>query len=170
MHDFPRQLQTGQTDKRKIKGKEDPMDLRKSLDKFYYSTALCDLRLMNKQFVDENITYNSLLYLELIFTMNGKCTASQIADLLHISKPAVTLKINELIRKGLVTKEPDPKDRRKNCLFVNEEAIPKYKVYRMQDNEAIKRITEKYTSEDVSKFCDMLDMISQINFEEINGG
>lgn len=40
----------------------------------------------------------------------------------------------------------------------------------MQDNEAIKRITEKYTSEDVSKFCDMLDMISQINFEEINGG
>ena len=29
---------------------------------------------------------------------------------------------------------------------------------------------EKYTSEDVSKFCDMLDMISQINFEEINGG
>ena len=27
---------------------------------------------------------------------------------------------------------PDPKDRRKNCLFVNEEAIPKYKVYRMQ--------------------------------------
>ena len=89
------------------------MDLRKSLDKFYYSTALCDLRLMNKQFVDENITYNSLLYLELIFTMNGKCTASQIADLLHISKPAVTLKINELIRKGLVTKEPDPKDRRK---------------------------------------------------------
>lgn len=146
------------------------MDLRKSLDKFYYSTALCDLRLMNKQFVDENITYNSLLYLELIFTMNGKCTASQIADLLHISKPAVTLKINELIRKGLVTKEPDPKDRRKNCLFVNEDAIPKYKVYRMQDNEAIKRITEKYTSEDVSKFCDMLDMISQINFEEINGG
>ena len=82
----------------------------------------------------------------------------------------MTLKINELIRKGLVTKEPDPKDRRKNCLFVNEEAIPKYKVYRMQDNEAIKRITEKYTSEDVSKFCDMLDMISQINFEEINGG
>lgn len=69
-----------------------------------------------------------------------------------------------------MTKEPDPKDRRKNCLFVNEEAIPKYKVYRMQDNEAIKRITEKYTSEDVSKFCDMLDMISQINFEEINGG
>ena len=41
------------------------MELRRALDSFYYSTALCDLRLMNRQFIDENITYNSLLYLEL---------------------------------------------------------------------------------------------------------
>lgn len=145
------------------------MKLRKALDTFYYSTALCDLRLMNRQFVDETITYNSLLYLELIFSMNGTCTASQIADLLHVSKPAVTLKINELIRQGLVTKSADPNDRRKNYLFVNEEAIPKYKVYRRQDAAAIKRITEKYTEEDIKKFCEMLDIISSINFEEIKG-
>ena len=74
------------------------MELQKALDTFYYSTALCDLRLMNKQFVDKNITYNSLLYLELIFSMEGKCTASKIAELLYISKPAVTLKINEFGR------------------------------------------------------------------------
>ena len=145
------------------------MKLRKALDTFYYSTALCDLRLMNRQFVDETITYNSLLYLELIFSMNGTCTASQIADLLHVSKPAVTLKINELIRQGLVTKSTDPNDRRKNYLSVNEEAIPKYKVYRRQDAAAIKRITEKYTEEDIKKFCEMLDIISSINFEEIKG-
>lgn len=145
------------------------MELRRALDTFYYSTALCDLRLMNKQFVDENITYNSLLYLELIFTMNGKCTASQIAELLYVSKPAVTLKINELIRQGLVTKAVDPNDRRKNFLSVNEEAIPKYKVYRRQDNAAIQQITEKYSEDDIQKFCEMLDIISAINFEEING-
>lgn len=145
------------------------MDIRKALDTFYYSTALCDLRLMNKKFVDENITYNSLLYLELIFTMDGKCTASHIARLLHVSKPAVTLKINELIRQGLVSKTADPLDKRKNYLSVNEDAIPKYKIYRRQDNEAIKRITENYTKEDIARFCDMLDIISQINFEEING-
>ena len=138
------------------------MKLRKALDTFYYSTALCDLRLMNRQFVDETITYNSLLYLELIFSMNGTCTASQIADLLHVSRP-------ELIRQGLVTKSADPNDRRKNYLSVNEEAIPKYKVYRRQDAAAIKRITEKYTEEDIKKFCEMLDIISSINFEEIKG-
>lgn len=29
------------------------MELRRALDSFYYSTALCDLRLMNRQFIDE---------------------------------------------------------------------------------------------------------------------
>lgn len=146
------------------------MELRKALDAFYYSTALCDLRLMNKQFVDENITYNSLLYLELIFSMNGKCTASKIADLLYISKPSVTLKINELIKQGLVTKKLDPNDHRQNFLSVNEEAMPKYKIYRRQDDTAIQRIAENYSEEDIEKFCEMLDIISSINFEEIDGG
>ncbi len=144
------------------------LEFRKSLDKFYYSTALCDLKLMNKHFVDENITYNSLLYLELIFTMNGTCTASKIAKLLKVSKPAVTLKINELIRQGLVKKEPDKNDKRQNFLSVNDEAITMYKIYQYQDSTAIQKISEKYSKEDVHKFCKMLDIISDINFEEIN--
>lgn len=145
------------------------MELRKSLDTFYYSSALCDLRLMNKQFVDENITYNSLLYIELIYTMNGTCTASKLAELLHVSKPGVTLKLNELMRQGLITKTPDPHDKRKNYLSVNDDAIPQYKVFRRQDSEAIQRITERFTPEEIGKFCKMLDIISEINFEEING-
>ena len=145
------------------------MNLKKALDSFYYSTALCNLRLMNEKFVDEHITYNSLLYLELIFTMKGECTVSRIADLLNISRPGVTLKVNELIKQGLVTKTPDPDDRRKNYLTVNEEAVPQYKIYRYQDNEEVRRITEKYSGEEIRMFCDMLDMISEINFEELKG-
>ena len=144
------------------------MDLRKALDTFYYSTALCDLRLMNKHFVDDNITYNSLLYIELIYTMNGTCTASKLADLLHVSKPGVTLKLNELLRQDLIKKTPDPNDKRKYYLSVNDDAIPQYKVFKRQDSEAIKRITNKFTAEEIDKFCNMLDIISEINFEEIN--
>jgi hypothetical protein len=36
--------------------------------------------------------------------------------------------------------------------------------------KAIKRITESFTTEEINQFCKMLDMISEINFEEINGG
>ncbi len=143
------------------------MDLRKALASFYYSAALCNLRLMNRRFADENITYNSLLYVELIYEMNGTCTASKLAELLHISRPGVTAKLNELIKQGLITKTPDPNDKRKNYLTVNEDALPQYKVYRRQDGEAIRRITERYSPEEVGKFCEMLDIISKINFEEM---
>lgn len=144
------------------------MELRNALDAFYYSTALCDLRLMNQQFVDKNITYNSLLYLELIFSMNGKCTASKIADLLYVSRPAVTLKINELIKQGFVTKTPDPEDGRQYLLSVNEEAVPKYKVYRKQDNMAIQKISEQYSQQEIEKFCQMLNIVSSVNYEEMD--
>lgn len=144
------------------------MKLRKSLDTFYYSTALCDLRLMNKEFVDKTITYNSLLYIELIYTMNGTCTASKLAELLHVSKPGVTLKLNELLKQGLIKKTPDQNDKRKIYLSVNDDAIPQYKVFRRQDSEAIKRISNRFTKDEIEKFCEMLDIISEINFEEIN--
>lgn len=146
------------------------MKLRKSLDTFYYSTALCDLRLMNKEFVDKTITYNSLLYIELIYTMNGTCTASKLAELLHVSKPGVTLKLNDLLKQGLIKKTPDQSDKRKIYLSVNDDAIPQYKVFRRQDSEAIKRISNRFTKDEIEKFCEMLDIISEINFEEINEG
>lgn len=101
--------------------------------------------------------------------MNGTCTASKLAELLHVSKPGVTSKLNELMRQGLITKRPDPKDKRKSYLFVNDDAIPQYKVFRRQDSEAIKRITDRFTPEEIGKFCEMLDIISEINFEEIGG-
>ena len=114
------------------------MELRRALDSFYYSTALCDLRLMNRQFIDENITYNSLLYLELIYAMDGRLTASKIAEMLCVSKPAVTLKINELIRQGLV--EPAYAD------------------------SIIEKIAEMFSEEDIEKFCQMLNVLSDVNF------
>lgn len=143
------------------------MKLKKALDRFYYSTALCDLRLMNQKLSNDKITYNSLLYLELIFSIGENCTVSKIANLLYISKPAVTLKINELIRQGFVIKTENPKDKRQNFLSINEDMMPKYKIYRKQDNLAIKRIRDRYTKEEISKFSEMLEIISDINFEEI---
>ncbi len=143
------------------------MDLKRELDKFYYSAALCDLRLMNQKFLDQNITYNSLLYLELIYTMEGRCTASKIAELLYISKPAVTLKVNELIKLGLVTKTPDPRDHRQNLLSVNKDAIPKYRYHSQQDAKAVQEVQDKFSPEEIEKFCEMLRILSDVSFSEI---
>lgn len=143
------------------------MNLRKEISKYYYSSALCDLKLMNENIIEGGITYNSLLYLELIFCMDGKCTPSSLAKLLHVSKPAVTSKINELLSQGLVTKKADPNDGRRCFISVNEDVMPKYKVYRKQDQTAAKRLEESYSSEEIEKFCEMLSVISAVNFEDI---
>lgn len=144
------------------------MDLRDSLNAFYYSNALCDLQLMNRQFSSPAVTYNSLLYLEIIYSMQGKCTASRLADLLCVSRPGVTKKLNELIEQGLISKTPDPDDGRKYFLSVNEETAPQYRIYRQQDDQAVKMITEKYSEEDIKKFNDMLQILTTINYEEAN--
>lgn len=144
------------------------MNLRDELNAFYYSNALCDLRLMNDTQTSHSLSYNSLLYLEIIYSMQGECTASRLAKLLNISKPAVTLKLNELIEQGLVNKIPDKNDHRKNLLFVNENAVPQYRIYREQDDLAIKTITERYSKQDIDKFCDMLKIITNINYNNID--
>ena len=144
------------------------MNLRDSLNAFYYSNALCDLQLMNRQFSSPAVTYNSLLYLEIIYSMQGKCTASRLADLLCVSRPGVTKKINELIEQGLVLKTQDPDDGRKHFLSVNEETAPQYRIYRQQDDLAVKTITEKYSEEDIKKFSDMLQILTDINYKEAN--
>ncbi len=145
------------------------MRLENALSSFYCSNALCELRLMHSRFVDRSITYNSLLYLDLIYTMKGMCTATKLAELLHISKPGVTTKLNELERQGLIVKKPDPGDKRKIFLEVNEEMVPLYRVFRKQDQKGVKRIEKHFSAEEIGKFCEMLDMLSQINLEEING-
>ena len=142
------------------------MELKKALDTFYYSTALSNLRLMNKRFIDENITYNSLLYTELICVMNGRCTASKLAELLNVSKPGVTVKLNEMLRQGIIKKSTDPDDKRINYLSINDDVMPQYTVFRQQDNEAIKRITERFSPEDIDKFCEMLSIISDTILSE----
>ena len=145
------------------------MDLQESLDEFYCCAALCDLRMMNKKLVDQSITYSELLYLELIYSLErmGKpCTASHIAELLYLSKPPVRAKVNDLIRKGLLTKKTDPLDNRQYLLSINEEAIPKYRYHRKQDGLAIDKVMEQFAPEDIEKFCQMLKLITDVSFEE----
>ena len=142
------------------------MNLRDELSAFYYSTALCELKLMNSGIGNDNITYNSLMYLEIIYSMHGRCTPARLSRMLSISKPGVTAKINELEKLGLIIKTPDPDDGRQVRLSINEEEMPKYRIYRRQDEEAIREISERFSEEDIKKFYQMLRIITDINYRE----
>ena len=63
-----------------------------------------------------------------------------------------------------MVKTPDPKDRRQNLLSINEEAVPNYKIYKKQDSLAVKKIAEMFSEEEIEKFCQMLNVLSDVNF------
>ena len=143
------------------------MGLREMLDKFYYDIAISELRLMNSKKLDDKITYNSLLYLDLIaYTEN--CTVSYLAETLNIAKSAVTLKVKELEKLGVVEKTQSKQDKRTFYLSLTPKSAQIYEFYDSAFYGAISEIEHTYCSEDIEKFCEILGVASRHFLKKID--
>ncbi len=142
------------------------MPLRDALNGFFYSLTISELKLMNEKFKSLNITYNSLLYLDII-SYTEKCTISFLADALCISKSAVTIKINEMVKQGLVVKEQSKEDKRVFYLKINNELSEIYKEYNRAKSKAIDKANENFTKEELDIFCKVMLDIQKTYIEEI---
>ncbi|GMQ57453.1 hypothetical protein AN1V17_18480 [Vallitalea sediminicola] len=136
------------------------MNLRTNINKFYQDCILNELKLMNSSNFDNKITYNSLLYLDLIDS-TANCTVSYIANALHIAKSSVTLKVKELERYGLIEKEQSKQDKRTYYLTTTHKTKDLCKIYDRSLKHAIKEIEELYSKEDIQKFNEMLLILTQ---------
>lgn len=143
--------------------------LKESIDRFFYQITACELRLMNRKVLSDRITYNSLLYLDLISCMEP-CTASQLAELLQISKPAVTAKLRELIQQGLVQKNQSPDDRRIYYLTLTPGAARTYRLYSEGLHRAAAAVSEQFSEDELCSFCRILDTLTSHYTEELCHG
>lgn len=134
------------------------MDLMDQINKFYFTMSINELRLMNNQVIRKDITYNSRLYLDII-SYQENCTVTFLANAMNVSKSAVTIKVNELIKQGLVTKTQSDKDKRVFYLNLNECMVKEYGLYDDRFQTAIEEIDAKYTKQDIDKFCGILEII-----------
>ena len=75
------------------------MNLRDSLNQYYFDMTVSDLRRLGRTGGGE-LSYNSMMYLDVISYQSaaGACTVSTLAETLHISRSAVTIKVGELVR------------------------------------------------------------------------
>ena len=87
------------------------MKLIDEVNHFYYKMSLYELKIMNEGDFYNGLSYNSMLYLNVIF-QTKECTVSKLAESLNITKSAVTLKINELLKDNVVVKEQSQQDKR----------------------------------------------------------
>ncbi len=127
------------------------MDLAETLDKFYHDVAIHELRLMNQMKQSAAVSYNSMLYLEIIAGTEN-CTASRLAKLLHISKPAVTMKLNELIKQGLLVRTPSATDGRVKYISVQPGILKEFKAYDALMCRMAKAVENRYSKEEAELF------------------
>ena len=139
------------------------MDLQESIQQFYFSMTVNDLRRLHRGSGAE-LSYNSVMYLDLISYHSGReggCTVSGLAKLLGVSKPAVTMKVNELAAMGLVERVQNPGDKRVYHLRVSRCVEESLESYDLPLRRGMRRVRERFTPEQIESFCAILDTFSK---------
>lgn len=145
------------------------MILKDSINHFFYSLTVNELQLMNEKFKTLNITYNSLLYLDII-SYTPKCTVTYLAQALCISKSAVTLKINEMVKLGLIEKRQSEIDKRVFYLELSKDVEEIYLQYDKALLSAIEHVNQKYSEEEKDIFSRILNDIAKSYVGGIQNG
>lgn len=136
------------------------MKFAEELNQFYHDLSFYELEVINRGAAQPHINHNSLLYLNLI-AYREECTASYLARMLNISNGAVTLKINELIRQGLVQREQSISDRRMYYLRLTEKAEKRYRLFEQEITVLAGEVEKRFSSAEVEAFCRVTKVFSQ---------
>lgn len=142
------------------------MGITEKMNGFYYHMSLYELQLMNGSDYFNGLSYNSILYINVI-EQTKNCTVSRLAEMLHITKSAVTIKINELVRQKIVVKEQSTFDKRVFYLKLSPETDELMKNYDRIFQKAEAELRHKYTEEQLDLFGDILDTISGYNWRQL---
>lgn len=142
------------------------MDVLKEIRYFYRQTSLYELQLMNQGDYYNKLSYNSLLYLNIIGE-TPNCTVSMLAQQLNITKSAVTIKVNELIKQNTLIKTQSDTDKRVHYLTLSPHIEKVMDTYYDIFYKIEKDMQEKYTGEELTLFCDMLRAMSDYNWRKV---
>ena len=97
-------------------------------------------------------------------------TIGEFAQFVQISPQSAAYKVNNLVKKGYLTKTQDDADKREYRLTVTKRFMDYYVVSNRYIFEVVERAAEKFEPEDVAKFAEMLDIIANELTPEIGIG
>lgn len=141
------------------KGVDKRMNITNEINDFYYSMALHELQMMNEGDYYNGLSYNSILYINVIAMME-ECTVSSLAEALRVTKSAVTLKVNELVKQGAVVRVQSEEDRRMYLLRLTPQMKEKIRLYDQVFDRIGADIQKKYSKEELELFGEILHSIS----------
>ncbi len=131
-----------------------------------HTMALQELQLKHSEQLSGKLTYNSVLYLEIIAAYPGVYTASKLASLLKVAKPSLTQKINELEEAGYLYKKQCAHDKRIQYLYTTDQIFD-LDYYKGVDDKVEHALLDVYTKEEVSHFLEMMHFVCRKYEEEV---
>ena len=94
-------------------------------------------------------------------------TIAQFAQVMHISTPNASYKINSLIQKGYVEKERSETDRREYHLRPTKKYMDYYSISYAYLQTVVDRVKARFSPEDVAKLDEMLTVVGNELMPEI---
>ncbi|OON94708.1 MAG: hypothetical protein ATN31_02640 [Candidatus Epulonipiscioides saccharophilum] len=140
--------------------------LIKAMHKIRHDTAFYELKRLYVFDKKSRLSYHDTLYLNIIESHPNKYTSSQIADLLKITRPSVTEKINQLCKKGYILRTQSETDKRLFYLSINPDSPKDYEITAGYEKEMEREILEKFGEEKVNVFCEVIEFMSELMFED----
>ena len=108
---------------------------------------------------DGSLSAMEAFSLEIIATLD-KPTVGRFADFLNISQSNATYKVNNLIKKGYLVRQNSQVDRREYHLILSEKYYNYIQLLSNYEHTVVERIQQRFSPEDVAKFDEMLNTIS----------
>mgnify|MGYP002755337843 FL=1 len=144
------------------------MGIGEAITKFFHDMGILELRIHNEHPAYAKLSYNSSLYLDIISAHQGEYTPSKLADMLHITRPSVTQKINVLEKAGYVTQKQNPADKREYFLYFNADSFDAdtQSIYTKLTKQISESMEQRYSKEEIEKFSEMLSYIGEICLDE----
>ena len=108
---------------------------------------------------DGSLSAMEAFSLEIIATLD-KPTVGRFADFLNISQSNATYKVNNLIKKGYLVRQNSQVDRREYHLILSEKYYNYIRLLTNYEHTVVERIQQHFSPEDVAKFDEILNTIS----------
>lgn len=116
---------------------------------------------------ESSLTASEAFCTEVVKGLN-KPTINELGDFLHISQPNTAYKVNNLVKKGYLTKTQSLADKRVFYLDVTEKFNNYENIKNQYIDLVLTRTRDRFSDEDIEKFSTMLNIISTELMPEIS--
>jgi len=93
---------------------------------------------------------------------------SDLATNLGVSNPSASVLVEKLVEKKIISREPDPKDRRRVQLTIHPEAREELEELHNRFHQAFQKIASKLGGETIERWYQVAEKISEVLQEEEN--